>query len=200
MRQRWWIGVVALLGVGLAILMFPRPDTGSEIAEGDVPTARNVEIPPKRGSSTTSPRVAERPRPKVDPTRVVKGANPAAVAAAEARNTPEANMAAKIIAPWTAITYTLSGLKTDDAASLTAQIKPLLADLRVMRRHPDQKPYGPVEARMNELEAIVVASPYATNETIASSLERYRSLRDEYQAAAATPPGPDAAPPAEEAQ
>ena len=33
MKQKWWLVAAGLVGIGLAILLFPKPDTGSSIPD-----------------------------------------------------------------------------------------------------------------------------------------------------------------------
>ena len=93
--QRWWIIPVAVVGVALGLLLLARPDTGGEVADLD-PVAElddEGEAPdlsydgngiPIRGGKKLGDAVDAENR---------RGANPYAKAAAEARDTPEANAA-----------------------------------------------------------------------------------------------------------
>ena len=37
MNQRWWIAIVGVVGIGLAFLLFPKPNTGEDIPDPQQP-------------------------------------------------------------------------------------------------------------------------------------------------------------------
>ncbi len=186
MQQRWWIGVVAVVGIGLAILLFPRPDTGADIPPPDPSNTNPLDFDgedelPK--GAVRSPRAGNTPRPKVDPTRAAKGPNPAAKELQELRSSPTAVYAAKLTAPWSAMRYTLLNAGTEESKALADEINPVLSDLRTLRRDPNRKPFSEIEAAMQELDQKVAASEWAADETISTSLERHRALLVEFHQA-----------------
>lgn len=201
MNQRWWIAIVAVVGIGLAVLLFPRPDTG-----GDIPGANPGNVDPtdfKNGenlppNSAVNPRIVGRPRPAIDPDRVRSGIKPGAENRAALRNRPEAIYASKLITPFSAIRFTLMKEGSEPAKALAEEVGSLMNDdLRKVRLDPDSVPWADLEKEMDATVATIAASPFASDETIARSLGRYKEFIDEYHSAKApVPPGtPSDAPP-----
>lgn len=194
MQQRWWIGVVAIVGIGLAILLFPRPDTGEEIPDAD-PTnidpldfSDKGELPP---GSAINPRLAGKVRKTIDPDRKITGPKPGQEELIAKRNRPESVFAGKIVAPWSGIRYVLMKDASPEAITLSDEINLLMSDLRTLRQDPDAIPWADAEDKMNAAAEKVAASRFAADPTVTQGLERYKSILAEYHAAAAAPPAGD---------
>jgi hypothetical protein len=171
MRQRWWIAIVAVVGIGLAILLFPRPDTGEAI-EGTDPASQAV----AEGK-------APRPRAPADPNRERPGVRPGMEEVAAKRNRPEAIYASKLVTPFSSIRYTLVKEGSEPAKALAEEISGTMAELRTVRLDPDAQAWDDLQAKTDAMIAKVKASPFATNEQITRSLKRYDDFVAEYHKA-----------------
>lgn len=201
MRQRWWIAVVAVVGIGLAILLFPRPDTGEDIPAANPDNASPLDFgndaPPRRdrgdGLTARAPGAegATTARPELDP-RLRGGPKPGTEALMEKRNRPEVVYASKLVTPFSAIRYTLMRLKDDPAALALAEEVGAVSnsELRTIRLDPDTVTWDELEAKMQPAIDKVTASSYASDPTIAKALERYKQFVAEYHDAKANAPKP----------
>ena len=96
---------MAVVGIVLAVLLFPRPDTGGAVPGSGSDQHRPAEL--RRRSGARAGRGDPAPvEAAVDPERVVTGPKPGTEALMAARNRPEAIYAGKIITPLSAIRYT----------------------------------------------------------------------------------------------
>ncbi|MEZ4237512.1 MAG: hypothetical protein R3F59_15475 [Myxococcota bacterium] len=201
MKQRWWIAIVAVLGIGLAILLFPRPDTGGTVqppAEGEDGQPAVVEAPQggvaatAPGAKRQGPRGGKGKRPAVKPPSVLQ----------ERRSRPEVIYASKIVTPFSAIRYTLSRMKDDPGAkALSDEVgKVANGEIRTMRMDPDSIDWDSLQRATDAVIQQVRQSPYASDPTIAKALERYGETVTEYHQTkenGGTPPvDPDREPPA----
>lgn len=201
MQQRWWIAVVAVVGVGLAIMLFPRPNTGDGV--GTEPGAAPEFQERTNGTAAVNPNVAgNRGRVSAPP-----GADLSAPGEAEQiakRSTPESVYASKLVSPFSAIRYTLAKKETPDAKGLIDEIGALMTDLRQVRNDPSAEAWKGLIAKTDAVMAKVQASPWASDENIAKAGERYKAFLAEYEVAktaAAQNPAPAQTPaPGEEAQ
>ena len=96
MQQRWWLVAVAVIGVGLAVLLIPRPDTGSDIPEPAPPAPAPA-------------------RPA--PSEMIPGPPPGAEKVIAERKRPSAQASKKLAAPWGGIRRKLGGAGTPDATA-----------------------------------------------------------------------------------
>lgn len=192
MRQRWWIGVVALVGIVLAVLLFPRPDTGADItvdATSDDPDDEGV-------ASNDDQQATRRDRRERRAGRVGTGPKPGAAAALAARHRPEIVYSSKIIAPWSAIRYVLLKEGTPEAKTLADELgNGVMAELRNIRNAEDvESSWLAAEPKMAEAATKVAASSWGKNETVVKSLDRYRLLLAEFHQAkenGGTAPAPE---------
>jgi hypothetical protein len=200
MRQRWWIAIVAVLGIGLAILLFPRPDTGGEISSaepGEVPVFKEGEAPangvaavaPGAKRAKATDRGRKRPVPK--PPSVLQ----------ERRSRTEVIYASKLVTPFSAIRYTLMRMKDDPEAQALAEDLGLVlnGDIRDMRINPDGSTWDGLQAKTDAAMDKVSSSRFASDPTVAKGLERYKEFVAEYHEAKASggvAADPDAEPPA----
>lgn len=194
MQQRWWIAVVAVVGIGLAVLLFPRPDTGEDIPDAD-PTnvdpldfSDKGDLPP---GSAINPKLAGKVRKTIDPDRKLTGPKPGTEELIAKRNKPEAVFAGKIVAPWSGIRYVLMKDGSPEATALSDEINVLMGDLRTLRNDPSAMPWAEVEAKMNTAAEKVAASRFASDPTVTQGLDRYKTILAEYHAAASAPPEGD---------
>lgn len=182
MQQRWWIAIVAVIGIGLAIMLFPRPDTG-----GDIPSPNPANTDPMAFKDGNGAGVAnDAPRSKANPDRAKAGPKPKSVIA-ERRSRTEVIYASKLVTPFSAIRYTLMRMKDDPNALAMAEELGAVAngDLRAMRLDPDSISWEDLESKTSAIMDKVAASEFAKDPTVAKSLERYKEFVAEYHTAKA---------------
>lgn len=172
--QRWWIVGVAVVGIALAVLLFPRPDTG------DIPEPNPKIVDPL---DFETPGKASKQKMKA-----VTGPRPGMERLIELRSQPDAVYAGKLTAPWSAVRYALlKEFPEDDteAAEIADDIRTVLATLQSGRRDPTMVP--PLAETVESLESLeerLESSPrFTENETIAKGLKRYALTLTEYHAA-----------------
>jgi hypothetical protein len=156
MQQRWWILAVAVLGIGLAVLLIPRPDTG------DIP-----ELPPEE----PAPAPVRPPRP--DKADLIPGPPPGAEKAIAQRNRPSAKMSRELAAPLGAIRFTLSRLGTDEAKGLADRV----GEVQKKFANHISDLEGDLDVIIDEFDPLVaeLKSNYGDNTDIAKSVERYEA-------------------------
>src|SRR5688572_10794015 len=118
MKQRWWIAIVAVLGIGLAVLLFPRPDTGQDLPPAGEANPANTDPLAFRGDDgprNGAPAAKTGKRQPGTPGGMRTGPKPGTSALQERRNRTEVVYASKLVTPFSAVRYTLLR-KTDDAA------------------------------------------------------------------------------------
>ena len=148
MNQKWWIAIVAVVGIGLAVLLFPRPNTGEPIPSSDPANVDPLNF--KNGKNlaangAVNPNTVGKPRPPVDPDSIRTGPKPGTETRAAMRNRPEAVYASKIITPFSAIRYTLLKENTEPAKALADEVAAVMNDeLRKIRLDPDAIPWADV--------------------------------------------------------
>jgi hypothetical protein len=204
MKQRWWIAIVAVLGIGLAVLLFPRPDTGGQVPVGDAggePVVFEDGEAPEHGMSAVAPGARRVRPPEAGQKRKRPTAKPPSVLR-ERRSRTEVIYASKLVTPFSAIRYTLMRMGDDAAAQALAEDVGVVlnGDIRTMRLDPDSTNWDDLQVKTDAAIAQVAASSFAKDPTISKSLERYQEFVAEYHEAKAsggTPAAdPDAEPPA----
>lgn len=160
--QKWWIPVLAVVGVALGLLLIPRPDTGGDVPAHEKPGALAEEgaFPeddfdlPLRSGKRLGDAVAAADK---------EGSNPYAEAARAARDTPEARASAHVQSGWAQLVRLL-GEKAEgneEAAAFKAEAETILRDLRTMRRSPQDHDWAELERRQRDLADRVRASSFA---------------------------------------
>lgn len=187
MQQRWWVVLVAVVGVGLAVLLFWPPSNGGKVEggahEGAVSFDGNIAGQGAAAVNPNAPRGA--PPPIARP-----GANITAPGEAEQvakRSRPESVYASKLVSPFSAIRYALARKDTPEAKALMEEIGTLMGDLRIMRQNPDAMTWAELQAKTDALIAKVEGSPWGTEETVQKGVERYRAFLAEYEVARSAP-------------
>lgn len=182
MQQRWWLLAAGIVGIGLAILLFPRPDTGG--GEADMSNRDPLDF--------TAEGVKERPgrfRPGSDPNMPLhrdlpkdqrKGPNPMAEAAAARRAVPEAQYAGRVSAPFTLIRRQLLQEGSDEATVLAQDVTKMISDLRTLRRDPEVFTWEELEVRMDDIVERVEASSFVEDPLVEQSVQRIEDTVAEY--------------------
>jgi hypothetical protein len=176
MKRNWWVAVVAVLGVGLAILLFPRPDTGADPMTGRV--VRSDPPPPAVASSSSAV-----PRPQVErPLNMVPDTRPEALEYKARRATPESVYGNMLIGPVAGIKYSIKKVQpqTDEVPAIEAKIDALVTELREVRNNPAGRPWSEVEASVQALLLMVDGSSYGSDPDVQRSVERARMLLSQY--------------------
>lgn len=156
MQQRWWLLAVAVLGVGLAVMLIPRPDTG------EIP-----EPPPE-----VEPAPVPRP-PRPDRADLIPGPPPGAEEAIARRNRPSAKMARELSAPLGGIRFSLAKEGTDDAKDLSERIKAVQQKFGAHTSDVD----GDLDVIIEEFDPLLqeLKSNYSSNSDIAQGVSRYET-------------------------
>lgn len=198
--KRWWlIGVAGVLGIGLAVLFIPRPDTGGDAPDRaqHLPRLQGSDIPPVTGEEDWHPdRVrqegeegdeggSERVARIAPAERRTGGAgegNPLSQATMEARNTPEVRSITRAATPWTQITRLLRGAEGNPLAEgLADQSHQLVKDLRDARREPWDLDYQEYVSRQKALAGAIRQSG-AVDPEMEKALNRVDQIMREYEA------------------
>jgi hypothetical protein len=184
MTQRWWVAIVAAAGIALAILLFPRPDTGDD-------AAALAEQPP---TAPRAPPVIEGgrpggPPPDIEPGRMIQGPRPDQAEALARRATPEATYANLLIGPVSSFKYTIrkQGATPEEYGPIEDRVDAVVAELREVRNDPAARPWSEIEATVNDLIALVTASEYGSSPDVTRSVERARMLLEQYHTSPAGP-------------
>ena len=166
MQQRWWLVAVAVVGVGLAVLLIPRPDTG-EIPE-PAPVVKPVVMP----DDAPAPQKPARVRP--DPKNMIPGPPPGAEEVIARRNRPSAKASTKLAAPWGAIRYRLGAVKTAEAKDLSGRIAAMAQKFADHVANVD----GDLDALIAEAQPLVdevKGGEYYENQDIHDAIEQYEA-------------------------
>jgi len=156
MQQRWWLLAVAVLGIGLAVLLIPRPDTG------EIP-----ELPPE----APAPAPVRPPRP--DKADLIPGPPPGAEKVIAQRNRPSSKASRELAAPMGGIRYTLGGLGSDDAKDLSERIS--VVQKKFANHINDLE--GDLDVIIDEFDPLLaeLKSDYGDNADIAKGITRYEA-------------------------
>jgi len=194
MSQRWWLVGVAVVGVVLAVLLVPRPDTGADIPDPDPtntdPLDFKAPAPAPAPAPTPTPAT---PEPQEDygmrrtPPVKVEGEEPNITpeqkAFIEKRNAPEPTAARAMVGPMGSIRRQLSIDGSDEAKAMIAKIAPVQAELSDIGQNPDTtNDLGTVVSRMDSVIGDVKTSKWYADPIVKSSVQRYEAARDAWQA------------------
>lgn len=157
--QRWWLVVAGIVGIGLAVLLIPRPDTGGEIPSQDL---SGIEVPQTRTPQADEGVIRAKRRPDGSRDRTMMGSrddgstvrtkeatidpapgavtriNPKASRLDMRRNTPETQYARKTLAPWTQLRRLVAqqGPTEGEGLQLLRELESMNSDVREMMREP----------------------------------------------------------------
>lgn len=177
-----WIAVVALVGIGLAFFLFQRPDTGAVATNPD--NTRPLDFQAADEGTVHNPDVLTEAKTK----RPRQGRKEGTERLLEIRSKPDAVYAGKLIAPWTAVRFTLMKEYSDDAEAteIADELRPILTVLQQGRRDPTREaPLADTQAKLDELAERIRGTDLIQNETISEALRRHAVTIDEFADAAA---------------
>ena len=164
--QKWWLLGVAVVGIGFAVLLIPRPDTGSDLAPPAAPA-------PSEAAPDAEP--AERVRPgRPAPEDMRPGPSPEAAKAIAERNKPETVAAKGLAAPWGGIRYQLAKEGSDEAKQLSEKIAVHQSAFAKHIRTPE----GPLDDLIAAAAPVVEelkASRFGADTNIATAIGRYEA-------------------------
>lgn len=154
MQQRWWLLAVAVLGMGLAILLIPRPDTG--------------EIPAAPTPTDPAPAPAPAPSARGD---LIPGPPPGAEKVIAQRNRPSAKTARELAAPLGGVRYSLGKVGSEEAKQLSKDI----GEGQQKLMNHTSKMDSDLDAIIGELAPHIetLKTTYADNPDIAKGVARY---------------------------
>jgi len=198
--QRWWLVVAGVVGIGLAVLLVPRPDTGDAVADREAVKVEPGAGPIDDGSEPTlvgrtpvtdaSPAIGPdgvphmlQPSGTIEYGKVPGDSNPRAARMSARVDTPEGRYAGKALAPWTQVRRELAE-QTADAGEIQVEVDRMIDDMRVMLRDPPGTDAAEIEKRQVELISQLRASEYNDPEMekmltlLDTRLEEYRADRD----------------------
>lgn len=186
------IGGAGVVGILIAFLVFPSPDTGGDVpdrviaAQTEAPSTPGMELPteveegngmatrpmltPTTGSRTLNP--SEFPRGTVE-----NGVNPLAAGLIEHKNTPDAIFAGRFSGPWTLLRRDL--LRQEGAEEVAGRVNELVGDLREARRDPEKADFTTLDQRQRQLLAELRGSMWV-NDDVSRNLDRIDQLLAEW--------------------
>lgn len=185
MQQRWWLFGVGAVGIVLAVLLFPRPDTGSDMPDPDPSNIDPMNFKEEKPLSGAV-RPGFTPKPKTDPARMRTGTKPEMEEILEKRGQPAAIYSAKLQGPLGALKYALRKEGSDEARALSDELTPVITELRTNRRDPDQFPMEELLPKVAEAVDSVRNSAFGDNPDVTSAIEQYESVLVEYEEALAS--------------
>lgn len=165
-RAPLFLAGAAVIGVGLAFLLFQAPDTGGDMPVASVKTT--TAAPPPAVTPAPPPKVTVTPPPKkperpVSPNRELE----------ERRAQPDAVNAGTQAAAWTGIRREF--LKNEGDKGLSDKMADLIRQLRDARRNPDAADFGAI-GRLHEDVRRELDSSGKTNSMIQDLLDRLDAL------------------------
>lgn len=208
MQQKWWLVAAGLVGIGLAVLLFPKPDTGGDIpdptpgrvdfnaapeeeAGGAIVENRGVDAekvarpvsgrmrPMDRGQGLTPPIVNANP---ADPDQLRRGPSPAALENVRLRSQPDAVFAGRAAAPISLIRRQLLLSDSEEAKDLGNEMAGLVSALREQRRDPRMHDFDVLLQQVAGYGDQVRTSDHMSDPQVAQSIERLDEVLAEYAA------------------
>lgn len=193
--NRWWIVAAGAVGIGLAVLMIPKADTGGDIPVLDLQVETRTEAGDRvdEGAMSRDPDAAP-PKKKVRPpseaeiaagrARAEDEQNPLAERLSHLVITPEVKTASGLQAPWTDTRRMLTKSGGAGASELTGRIDKLNNAMAKFRRSPASVEWSDFEAEQRQLLADIRASSYTNGEIEASLklVEERLGMLEQYRA------------------
>lgn len=180
MQQKWWLVAAGVVGIALAILLFPKPEADN-LPDADLTRANPLDFKGKekpKGPSTT--RVGRREALPPD----ISAARAARAVGMEHLTTPEAIFAGRLSGPWTLVRRQLLAKGDDKAKAWAETVTPLVTDLRNRRRDPKSVNFDDLRARQDKLLAELKAQPtWLAIEGVAVQADRIEDLMTGYDQA-----------------
>lgn len=184
--KRIWIPVAGVVGIGLALLLIPRPDTGGDVPEADLGSVEGPTtfVNPKEARAAARAKAREEreaaaargepvaPAPSSEPGGPdplglqERRVRPEVAERQHQRLRPEYVMANKTSTPWTVARGEIGISQPADAGRerLLEDIDLLLSDLEVIKQDPNKWDWATIEARQRNLMTSVERSGRMTDD------------------------------------
>jgi hypothetical protein len=188
--QKWWVAGGAVVAVALAVLVIGRPDTGGEVTERDLETPTVEAQEPgeddlirgggsRGGNASRSPSaVVLDENGMVIPVGDVRASKPGSRELALRQQQPEAQWAARSMAPWTQIRRQLASQDAEHPA--IAEVSGLIGEIRELRLDPAKRDVAAILEQQAAVEASVRSSGLV-NDEIERMLELLNSRQGAYE-------------------
>lgn len=176
MQQKWWLVAAGVVGIALAILLFPKPESPSDLPDPDMTRANPLDFkgdPGAKNKGARQVRVAERELRRPDILRQ----DAARVAGHPGMDDPEAVYSGRLSGPWTLVRRQLLANGSDDAKAWADQVTPLVMDLRARRRDPQAVSWDDLRSRQERLLTELRAHPdWVAVEGVEAQVDRIDEL------------------------
>ena len=169
MQQKWWLIAAGVVGLGLAFILMPRPDTGDSLEvdptnvapldfDGNAVVNDPKHISMNRAKSGNPSELRVTRRDQI-PAKQRMGANPVAAAQLQARSTPDAVYAGRVSGPLAGARRQLMLMEDEEAKAYGENLAQTILDLRALRRSPEEYEWAPIEAQVQEFLEAMHAHP-----------------------------------------
>jgi hypothetical protein len=193
MANRWWLLGVAAVGIVLAVLLVPRPDTGADLPDPDVASVEPVDVPDGQ-QQVDNPAPSSRPAagvkgreraPRPRPEDLSPTPSPEVQEHWEKRNSKDPTAARAMAGPWGSVRRQLSLAGTDEAKALTEKIAPVQADLVAFGslRDDGTLTLPSIVSRMNDVALEVKRSEFYGDPVVKASVDRYEAAVTAWESA-----------------
>ncbi|NCG17736.1 MAG: hypothetical protein GWP91_01820 [Rhodobacterales bacterium] len=200
MQQQWWLITAGFVGLGLAFILMPRPDTGESLEvdptnvapldfDGNAVVNDPKHISMNRTKSADPSKLRVTRRDQI-PIQKRMGANPVAAAQLKARSTPDAVYAGRVSGPLAGARRQLMLMEDEDAKAHGESLAQIILDLRALRRTPDEYEWAPIQAEVQAfLDAMNARPDWLEDSIINQVVVNVEKLLVEHEEAKnATPP------------
>lgn len=180
MQQKWWLVAAGAVGIALAILLFPKPESG-DLPDADLTRANPLDF--KGKEKPKGPSVTRVGRREVLPPDV-SAARAARAVGMEHLTTPEAIFAGRLSGPWTLVRRQLLAHGDAEGKAWAETVTPLVTDLRNRRRDPKSVDFAELRTRQDTLLTQLKAQPkWLEIEGVAVQVDRIEDLMAGYDQA-----------------
>lgn len=179
MQQKWWLVAAGVVGIALAILLFPKPEN-DRLPEPDLTNANPLDFKGNEKPKPTQIRVARREPVSSDRLK----ARAARLPGMGHLTTPEAIYSGRLSGPWTLVRRQLLAHGDEDAKAWAEKVTPVVVDLRSRRRDPAAVDWDDLRSRQEALlEELRAHQAWMDIEGMAAQVDRIDDLMVGYDEA-----------------